>query len=155
MTTSYKYAEIGVTEGNIAECPTAISCTTISGIKLSKKQEFLIISNIIPKKEIIRIVKKFEICSNVLLLKTIDHRYFLMKVKKNCENPKFPEYGEPIGNKNIFFGNNEKVAITLTDLKARKNLSFSTNKEQFRIEIYHTIKSGITFVSCQYRLINS
>lgn len=154
MTTSYKYAEIGVTEGNIAECPTAISCTTISGIKLSKKQEFLIISNIIPKKEIIRIVKKFEICSNVLLLKTSDHRYFLMKVKNSCENPKFHEYAEPIGNKNIFFGSNEKVSMVLSDLKVKRNLSFSTNKEQFRIEIYH-IKSGITFVSCQYRLINS
>lgn len=154
MTTSYKYAEIGVAEGNIAECPTTISCTTISGMKLSKKQEFLMISNIMPKKEILIIVKKFEICANILLVKTIDHRYFLMKVKRKCENPKFSEYGEPIGNKNIFFGSNEKVSMVLSDLKAKRNLSFSTNKEQFRIKIYH-IKSGITFVSCQYRLINS
>lgn len=148
MVNQKKYAEIGTVGSNIGVCPQTIEIKTISGLKMKKNKEILILSNLIVKTETIRIAKKFEICKNILLVKTFDRRFILLKTTDTCSNSRFSISAEPIGEKKIFFDNN-KIAMLLNNSKKNyKTFSFSTNKEKVLIELFCV--NNINFVSCQY-----
>ena len=152
MVDQKKYATIGLATGaNIEVFPQTITVKTISGLK-SKNKDILRLSNLSVEPQSVRIANKFEICNNVLLLKTFDRRFLLVKTTDVCSNPKFSISAEPIGENKFFFDNN-RIAMLLSNDKRRnyRTCSFATKKERIFIELFRISK--INFVSCQYAYI--